>query len=260
MPTLVENVSKLYGNIAELENRRLLDHPMERELTLRAIRKALSGSPSNPTSSSKPKRIADIGGGPGKLAFLLADEGHHVDLVDLSPDLIRLAQAEQDRRRALHGITSPTATDSGSNAGGNKTENKKPALLRSISVGNALTLDTHPVLGTDQELHADGTYDAVLLLGPLYHLLEESERATAVKQALRLAKPGGEGVVFVAFVSVAAHLRDVAVREPGRLVGKRGFYGKYVSWFRFPPSSFMSFCFQVLFWLPRREGVISGQS
>jgi SAM-dependent methyltransferase len=294
MPTIIEDVSKLYGNIAQLENRRLIDHPMERELTLRAIRKALAASPSGPTN---PKRIADIGGGPGKLAFLLADEGHHVDLVDLSPDLIQLAQAEQDRRRALHKpntntdttdtITTASTTTStttsttytGNNTGTN-TNNNKPALLRSISTGNALTLDTHPLLGTNSTPNSNGTYDAVLLLGPLYRtsnspsfcpfiargvtcsrdtrlcartaprdsrcptlgktrkkltdivgtdLLEEPERATAVTQALRLAKPGGQGVVFVAFVSVAAHLRDVAVREPGRLVERGEFYGKYVS-------------------------------
>lgn len=191
MPTVTKNVSKLYGRIAELENRRLADHPMEREITLRAIRKGLVSA-----SGTAPKRIADIGGGPGRIAFALADEGHEVDLIDLTPDLIQLAQAEQHNR---------------------KIAGDKP-LLRSIAVGNAL--DKSPL--------TEGTYDAVLLLGPLYHLMEESERAVAVSNALNLTKPG-HGLVFVAFVTIDAHLRDIAMRNPGKIIEFRDFYSRYVS-------------------------------
>ncbi|EXK26496.1 hypothetical protein FOXG_15953 [Fusarium oxysporum f. sp. lycopersici 4287] len=87
---------------------------MERELTLRAIHQALDTSE---TADIERKRIADVGGGPGKIAFALADQGHHVDLIDLSPDLIRLAELEQNQRSASA---------------------KNPALLASISVGDAL--------------------------------------------------------------------------------------------------------------------------
>ncbi|AEO70618.1 uncharacterized protein THITE_2122252 [Thermothielavioides terrestris NRRL 8126] len=192
MPTVIESVSKLYGRISQLESQRLADHPMEREITLRAIRKGLSSASASGTG---PKRIADIGGGPGKIAFALADEGHDVDLIDLTPELIRLAQTEQDQRRAA----------------GNR------PLLRSIAVGNAL----------DKSALPEGAYDAVLLLGPLYHLLEESERATAVSHALELARPDG-GLVFVAFVTIDAHLRDVAMRNPGKIVELKEFYSKYL--------------------------------
>ncbi|MFI5986856.1 class I SAM-dependent methyltransferase [Streptomyces sp. NPDC051555] len=37
---------------------------------------------------------------------------------------------------------------------------------------------------------AAGTYDAVLLLGPLYHLTERADRITALREALRVARPG----------------------------------------------------------------------
>ncbi|KAK7212048.1 hypothetical protein V2G26_019226 [Clonostachys chloroleuca] len=174
MPTSCQAVANLYGKIADYENTRLATHPMERELTLRAIREALATSE---TTHAERKRIADVGGGPGKVAFALADEGHHVDLIDLSPDLIRLAGAEQDRRAA-----------SGEN----------PGLLASIGVGDAL--DRIPL--------ANDSYDAVLLLGPLYHLLEEPERKEAVENALRLAKPQG-GLIFCAFVKFyAKYLTD----------------------------------------------------
>ena len=45
-----------------------------------------------------PARIADIGSGTGTLSLLLADEGHTVDGVDVSPEMVRLAQAEAGGR------------------------------------------------------------------------------------------------------------------------------------------------------------------
>ncbi|OAA62592.1 hypothetical protein SPI_04132 [Niveomyces insectorum RCEF 264] len=83
MPTSSENVAALYGKIAARESTRLATHAMEREITLRTIHKLLrsnettGSSSSSSSSSSPPKRIADIGGGPGKVAFALADAGHH---------------------------------------------------------------------------------------------------------------------------------------------------------------------------------------
>lgn len=203
MSTATENVAKLYGKIAQFEDTRLAEHPMEREITLRTIRHNL---PPSSSTSSCPVRIADIGGGPGKLAFALADDGHHVDLVDLTPDFIAMAQQEQQERQAA-------ADEDGRQRRGG-------GLLQSISVGNALHKSALPA----------ASYDGVLLLGPLYHLLEERERVAAVENALQLAKPG-TGVVFCAFISVAAHLRDIAIRDPAKLVRAHDFYQKYVSHF-----------------------------
>jgi SAM-dependent methyltransferase len=52
--------------------------------------------------------------------------------------------------------------------------------------------------------------DAVLLLGPLYHLVAASDRATAVAEARRVACPGG--LVAVAAISRYAGLLDFAAR------------------------------------------------
>ncbi|KXJ86958.1 S-adenosyl-L-methionine-dependent methyltransferase [Microdochium bolleyi] len=191
MTTSRDAVATLYGKIAEYEDLRLATHPMEREVTLRTIRHGLSGD-----GSVASKRIADIGGGPGKLAFALADEGHEVDLIDLSPDLIQLAQDEQDRRATVSGKQQ----------------------LTSIGVGNALD---------DSGLDKD-SYDAVLLLGPLYHLLDEAERVQAVQNALQLAKSQG-GLVFCAFVGIEAHLRDLVSRDPARLLKEKEFYDAYLA-------------------------------
>ncbi|KAI6389521.1 hypothetical protein MCOR14_009332 [Pyricularia oryzae] len=205
MATSREAVAKIYGQIAELENNRLATHPMEREITLRAIRHGLSTVASSGSSS---KLIVEIGGGPGKLAFALADEGHTVDLIDLSPDLIRLAQAEQDRRIAA----------------------EREPLLRSIGTGNAL----------DGNAFDKDVYDAVLLLGPLYHLLDELERKQAVENALELANPKC-GSVFCAFVSREAHLRDLVTREPERLVKQKNFYTAYLATGRYESDEIRHF-------------------
>ncbi|MET9363210.1 class I SAM-dependent methyltransferase [Streptomyces sp. NPDC006632] len=47
-------------------------------------------------------------------------------------------------------------------------------------------------LGDARKLTADDhSYDAVLVLGPLYHLLERADRDQALAEAVRVVKPGG---------------------------------------------------------------------
>ncbi|MFI6761250.1 class I SAM-dependent methyltransferase [Micromonospora sp. NPDC050417] len=53
---------------------------------------------------------------------------------------------------------------------------------------------------------ADASVDAVLLLGPLYHLLEREQRVLAWREARRVVRPGG--VVAAALISRYASLFD----------------------------------------------------
>jgi SAM-dependent methyltransferase len=62
------------------------------------------------------------------------------------------------------------------------------ALPISTAVGDARALDV-----------SDESVDAVLLLGPLYHLPKRSERLKALGEAVRIVKPGGP--VFTAAIS-----------------------------------------------------------
>lgn len=62
-------------------------------------------------------------------------------------------------------------------------------------VGDARSLD-----------FADGSFDAVLLLGPLYHLPDRSDRITALRQARRVCRPGG--VIVAAAISRFASTLD----------------------------------------------------
>lgn len=52
----------------------------------------------------------------------------------------------------------------------------------------------------------DGSYDAVLLLGPLYHLTERADRVRALAEARRVTRPGG--IVAAALISRYASTFD----------------------------------------------------
>jgi SAM-dependent methyltransferase len=77
------------------------------------------------------------------------------------------------------------------------------------------------LVGDARRLPADDlTADAVLLLGPLYHLPEETDRALALAEAVRLLRPGGVAVVAalprwgrVLVRAAAGHLGDQAWHE-----------------------------------------------
>jgi ubiquinone/menaquinone biosynthesis C-methylase UbiE len=57
----------------------------------------------------------------------------------------------------------------------------------------------------------DASADAVLLLGPLYHLVVREDRMSALREAHRILRPGG--VLFAAGISRFASAIDGAVRD-----------------------------------------------
>ncbi|WP_340538871.1 class I SAM-dependent methyltransferase [Nocardioides sp. GXZ039] len=68
-------------------------------------------------------------------------------------------------------------------------------------------------LGDARELPAEAdSFDAALLLGPLYHLAERADRLRALSEAMRVVRPGGW--VFAAGVSRLSALSWVTVVEP----------------------------------------------
>lgn len=58
--------------------------------------------------------------------------------------------------------------------------------------------------------HEDASADAVLLLGPLYHLVDPGERAQALAEARRVVRPGG--LIAAAFINRQAPILDVSAR------------------------------------------------
>ena len=61
------------------------------------------------------------------------------------------------------------------------------------------------------------TMDAVLFLGPLYHLRELAERQSAVAEAARILKAGG--ILFAAGINRLTYLRDMF--RPLEIAGMR---------------------------------------
>lgn len=121
-----------------------------------------------------PATVLDIGGAAGVHALWLARRGYAVHLFDPVPHHVEQALAAS-RDQPQHPIAS-------------------------CSVGDARGID-----------RPDGSADAILLLGPLYHLIDHAERLRALKEAHRLLKPGG--LLFAATVSRFASLIDGLSRD-----------------------------------------------
>jgi len=118
-----------------------------------------------------PAVVADIGGGPGRYALWLASLGYQVEHRDLMP--LHVEQLTADAA----GVTG----------------------IRT-AVGDARDLDL-----------PDASVDAVLLLGPLYHLTDRAERVGALRECARIVRPGGP--VFAAVISRWAVRVDGTLRE-----------------------------------------------
>jgi len=116
-----------------------------------------------------PAVVVDVGGGPVRYAVWLAERGYHVHLVDLVPLHVEQARAAASTRPG--------------------------AMLASAEVGDARALRL-----------ADASVDAVLLLGPLYHLRERRERLQVLAEARRVCRP--DGVVIAAAISRFASTLD----------------------------------------------------
>jgi ubiquinone/menaquinone biosynthesis C-methylase UbiE len=116
-----------------------------------------------------PATIIDVGGGAGAYACWLAARGHQVHLIDPVPKHVEQARAAS----AL--------------------QPEHP--LASAEIADARDLP--------QE---DATADAVLLLGPLYHLVEREDRLACLREAHRVLRVGG--LVWGAGISHFASLFD----------------------------------------------------
>jgi ubiquinone/menaquinone biosynthesis C-methylase UbiE len=110
--------------------------------------------------------ILDIGGGTGAFSFWLSEQGHRVCLIDFVPKHINIAKRH---------------------------EIEKKTQLVSADVGDARKLPFN-----------DGSFDLVLLMGPLYHLTDRDDRMQAIREAYRVLKAGGilVGEVISRFASL----------------------------------------------------------
>lgn len=125
-----------------------------------------------------PAVVLDVGGATGPYSRWLVERGYVVHLVDLVPRHVEQARVELARVTA---------------AGW------------SCRVGDARALE-----------YADGGADAVLLMGPLYHLQERADRLQALGEARRVLRPGGllAATAISRFASALSGLADEFVFDP----------------------------------------------
>jgi ubiquinone/menaquinone biosynthesis C-methylase UbiE len=161
------SVRRYYDERVDQEWERLEIHRMEFALTSRLLEQQL------PPAAA----VLDCGGGPGRYAIWLAEQGHDVTLLDISPRNVRRAKDE--------------------------------AAMRGLSVA-AVVGDA-----TDLREFADASFDAALLMGPLYHLREQAERERCVTEAVRVLRGGGQ--LAASFITRAAVLRYFAQFQPQSL-------------------------------------------
>lgn len=170
------------------EVRRYYDDNAQREWdrhTVRRIEHAVTMRVLDDHLPPTPARVLDVGGGPGRYAITLAARGYDVTLADISQPELELAQEKASEA----GVT-----------------------LCDVVRTDARDLSRFP----------DVTFDAVLLMGPLYHLLEAADRSQAIAEAVRVLRPGGP--IFAAFITRYAVLRWWARYDPARVSGDRARY------------------------------------
>jgi len=135
--------------------------------------------------------VIEIGVGGGLYSEMLARQGHQLCLVDVSAKLL---DAAVERLRAC-GLEK-----------------------RIVRVERASA--------TNLDCFQDNAFDAVLMLGPLYHLLTPDERVRAVGEAERVLK--ASGIMFASGINRLAYLRDLFRESPEKILARRDFIEQFL--------------------------------
>lgn len=107
-----------------------------------------------------PAQILDIGAATGQYSFYFEQRGYDVCALELADANVAVFR-----------------------------EKLRPDMKIDLRQGNALDLSAY----------ADHSFDAVLVMGPLYHLHDEADQLRCIAEARRVCKPGG--LIFFAFLS-----------------------------------------------------------
>ena len=104
-------------------------------------------------------KILDIGAGAGEYSLYFARKGYMVSAIELSPNNIRAFEQKLCAENPVE-----------------------------LVQGNAMDLSRY----------ADGSFDIVLMFGPLYHMHREEDRQQCIREAKRVCKQRGK--LFFAFI------------------------------------------------------------
>jgi len=111
-------------------------------------------------------KVLDVGGGPGRYSLYLLEKGCDVTLIDLSPNNVKFAK---DRAAEQH-----------------------------LNL-NAISGDARNITNI-----VNDKFDHILLMGPLYHLCDDTDRVNIINSCLSLLKPNG--IIYISFVSSNARI------------------------------------------------------
>lgn len=122
----------------------------------------------------KGMKILDVGAGTGRYSHYFAKKDYEVDAIELTDRNIEMFKTHI-------------------------TDDEKIT----IQQGDAINLSSIE----------DNKYDITLVLGPMYHLYDEKDKISALKEALRVTKKGG--IIFVAYT-----ISDSTILQYGFIRGK----------------------------------------
>lgn len=176
---IMNNIESFYDKNVEKEWTRLERHPLEYEITKKYLDKYIT----------KRSNILDIGGGPGKYAFYLKNEGHSVSLLDLSLENINFARTKA-----------------------------KEFNLELDDYRQANVLDLSFI--------ENEKFDVILCLGPLYHLNDYEKQVKAINECLRLLKPNG--IIFIAFITRFAHAISLMDKSPEKIIEWKSYFDQVI--------------------------------
>ncbi len=135
--------------------------------------------------------VAEVGVGSGHYSELMARRGCRLHLVDVS-------------RRLLDAVE---------------------ARLRAAGLGEQIIAADH-ASATNLDCVPSGTFDGVLMLGPLYHLRSLNDRQRGISEAARILRVGG--VLFAAGINRLAYLRDLFRDHPDQVLSRRDFHQEFL--------------------------------
>ncbi|MBI3667282.1 MAG: methyltransferase domain-containing protein [Acidobacteria bacterium] len=135
--------------------------------------------------------VAEVGVGGGHYTRLLASRDCRLHLVDISQRLLDAVATKLDAAGLAQQI-----------------------------------FGTHCASATRLDPLESNTFDAVLFLGPLYHLGRLEERQQAVAEAARILKAGG--LLFAAGINRLTYLRDLFRDSPDQAVPRRDFHARFL--------------------------------
>lgn len=121
-------------------------------------------------------KVLEVGAATGQYTIELAKRGYKITAVDISPALL-----ETCRQKLA-----------------------EAGLEREVQL---LVADARDLINV-----AEKRFDAVLLMGPLYHLIEKADRESALKEVFDRLRTGG--VIFSAFISRFGALSDLIKNLP----------------------------------------------